>query len=296
MLLIFLDGVGIGPSDPRVNPFFATELPNLTAMLGGDLPTLAQPEIRGPGARSFPLDACLGTPGIPQSGTGQIALFTGLDAPALFGRHFGPWPPVRLRPRLEKENFLVRAVDGGATAAFANAYPEGYLETRDSRRVAVPPLAARAAGLLTRHAEALASDEAVASEILNDGWIEHLGLGDLPRVTAEEAGATLARIAGRHDLTVYAHYHTDQAGHRSGMEGAISALRRVDAFLGGIVERRAESALTVVVSDHGNIEDVRGGHTRNPALGLAIGRDVDTLELPSALTEVAEFVLARVGV
>jgi hypothetical protein len=88
-------------------------------------------------------------------------------------------------------------------------------------------------------------------------------------VTAEAAGRTLAGIARGATLTLFAHYHTDHAGHRGGMEGAVRALERVDAFLGGLLEAAGPSWI-VGCSDHGNIEDVRRGHTRNPALGFVL--------------------------
>ena len=101
--------------------------------------------------------------------------------------------------------------------AFANAYPRGWPGER--RRLAAPPLAARAAGLLNRHVEHLARGQAVASEIVNSGWQVHLGHEDLPEVTAVAAGTTLARIAASHDITFFAHYATDIAGHRGGWRG-----------------------------------------------------------------------------
>lgn len=209
--------------------------------------------------------------GLPQSGTGQATLLTGRNCAALHGHHFGPWVPVGLRELVQDESWLQRAVAGGLRAAFANAYPEDWPGTgAGRRRVAGPPLAARAAGLLTRHGRALARGEAVASEIVNAGWRRWLGERAAPRITPEEAGGVLAGIAADHDLTFFAHYATDTAGHRGGMAGAIAALERVDRFLAGVLAGLPAGATLVVVSDHGNVEDVRGGHTRNPALGLVV--------------------------
>lgn len=278
VLLLFLDGVGLGPDDPDVNPFLQAQLPTFSRLFGGTPPTLgllSSPDA-GPGTgRLLALDACLGVEGLPQSGTGQIALLTGHNAPRLFGRHFGPWPPVRLRPLLARHNLLSVAAERGQTVAFANAYPLGYPEGRDPRRVAAPPLAARAAGALTRHHDALARGEAVASEIVNEGWRRHLGFRDLPRIGPAEAGENLARIAAGARLTLYAHYRTDTAGHRGGMSGAVQALERVDAFLSGLLGALPDDMLLVLASDHGNMEDVRGGHTRNPALGMVLGANAD---------------------
>ena len=271
VLLVFLDGVGIGPADPEVNPFLNARIPTLHHLMGGVLPTLDAPVVDGGGGHSFPVDATLGVDGTPQSGTGQVALLTGESAAELYGRHFGPWTPVALRPLVEDHSVLKRVRQAGRSVAFANAYPKGWPGARGGRRIAGPPLAARGAGLLTRHEEALASGDAVSSEIVNDGWQRHLGHTTLPDVTAGEAGANLARIANRHDLTLYAHYATDTAGHRGRMEGAVAALERVDAFLEGVTTHLDNGALLLLVSDHGNLEDVRVGHTRNPSLGVAAG-------------------------
>ncbi len=309
----------MGPDDPEINPFVQASLPHLRHLLGGELPTHAGvapgTEIRpAPAAqlrvRYAPLDATLGVEGLPQSGTGQVALLTGVNAARRFGRHFGPWPPTSLRPLLASDNLLVRAAALGARVAFANAYPAGWPGSLPTRRHAAPPLAALAAGVLDRELEDLVQGRAVASEIVNDGWSRYTGREDLPRVSAVEAGRTLARLAREQDLTLFAHYSTDGAGHRGGMKGGVDALERVDAFLGGIVQEALEVACApgagglhlVVVSDHGNVEDVRGGHTRNPALAFemrveAPGGDppVWALEGASDLTGIAPGVLRLLG-
>lgn len=297
ILLLFLDGVGIGPSDPTINPFLHARIPNLRTLLGGEPPTLSMLEMENPGpAQLIPLDACMGVAGLPQSGTGQVSLLTGTNAPRDLGRHFGPWPPVHLRPTLERDNLLVRAARSGGSVIFANAYPENYPEGRNRRLVAAPPLAARAAGHLTRHHHHLREGQAVASEIVNDGWRVHLGHDDIPQITPEEAGENLARIAGDARLTLFAHYLTDLAGHRGGMVGGIDALERVDRFLGGLLTRLGSDTLLLLVSDHGNLEDIRGGHTRNPALGLAVGPGSHQLPPAPGLHQLAPAILGLLGV
>lgn len=243
------------------------------------MPSLGTPEREGRAdgrvARSAPVDATLGVDGTPQSGTGQATLLTGVNAAEAFGRHFGPWVPTALRPLVRNESVLVRAAELGHRTSFANAYPAGWEEARARRRVAGPPLAALGAGLMTRHAEHLARGEALTSEISNDGWIRHLGPPDLPRPTPREAGRTLAHIASPGGLTLFAHYSTDTVGHRGGMLEAVGALERVDAFLAGVLEALPAGHRMVVASDHGNIEEVGAGHTRNPALGVVVGAEGD---------------------
>jgi len=339
LLLVFLDGVGLAPGDPARNPLAAARLPRLAALRGGGPPVL---EAEGVGAAATlrGLDATLGVPGLPQSGTGQTALLTGADAPRLFGRHFGPWVPVALRPLVARDSILARARLAGRRVAFANAYPEELLAAaaaahpqeagrtrigpgpepagpapaaaddsagRTARQLgaarlagplrAGPPLAALGAGVLTRRTPELERGDAVASEIANDGWRERLARAHVPRITPDAAGANLARIAAGHDLTLFAHYATDAAGHHRELAPAVTALERVDAFLGAVLDSLPADVLLLVVSDHGNIEDVEAGHTRNPALCLAAGPGhAALLEGMASLRDVAGRVLHRLGV
>jgi len=277
----------------------APRTPTLVDLMGGAVPTLEDPcPAREGGDRggAFPLEATLDVEGTPQSGTGQVALLTGASAAELHGRHFGPWTPVSLRPLVEERSVLRRASAGGRTVAFANAYPRDWPGPAGGRRLAGPPLAARGAGVLDRHQEALAAGTAVASEILNEGWRRHLGLPELPRITAEEAGRNLARIAASADLTLFAHYATDTAGHAQDIDAATSALERVDAFLRGVLEAMTADTMLLVASDHGNLEDVRTGHTRNPALGLARGPGAERALALRDIREVAPLVLSLLAV
>lgn len=174
---------------------------------------------------------------------------------------------MALRPLVENESFLKRAVEGGASVAFANAYPRDWPGPRGGRAIAGPPLAAKGVGLLNRHEEHLATGEAVSSGLTNGGWRKFLGHDDVPEIDLEGAGRNLGSIAARHDLTLFAHYDTDTAGHAQDRAQAVAALERVDRFLGGVLETAGDQSI-LIVSDHGNIEDVRTGHTRNPALGV----------------------------
>jgi len=260
------------------------------------VPTVSEPSSAGAGGFAFPLRATLGVEGTPQSGTGQAALLTGESTAEIYGRHFGPWTPVRLRPLVEEASLLRRAADEGRPVAFANAYPRGWPGPRGGRRIAGPPLAARGAGVLDRHEEALAEGRAVSSEIVNDGWRRHLGHRSVPDVTPRTAGRNLAHICRDSDLTLYAHYATDTAGHEKDMDAAVAALERVDAFLGGLLEDVPADTLLLIASDHGNLEDVRGGHTLNPALGVARGPGAERAAGLSDIRQVTPFVLDELGV
>ncbi|HSJ32351.1 MAG TPA: alkaline phosphatase family protein, partial [Longimicrobiales bacterium] len=122
------------------------------------------------------------------------------------------------------------------------------------------------------------------------------GRRSLPIIDATSAGHNLARIAARHDLTLFAHYSTDYAGHQRDMQAAVEALEMLDAFLAGVIEGADDDLLIVIASDHGNIEDVRTGHTRNPALGMVVGNGHAELAARlRSLTDVTPAILAALS-
>ncbi len=298
LLLLFIDGIGLGDDDTAINPFAAARTPTFDALLGGSRVIAPSAGISTSRASLVALDATLGIPGLPQSGTGQTALFTGENAPELFGRHFGPWVPTPLRQLLAEKNVLTRLREKERSIAFANAYPEEVFSDakrgRDPLR-AGPPIVAIGAGVMNRHTPELQRGDAVASEIHNEGWRQHLKRTELPVVTPHDAGRNLARIAAQHDLTLFAHYTTDHVGHERDFDAAIAAVERVDEFLGGILA--ADEILEIILaSDHGNLEDVRTGHTMNPAVGLFVGdahrelaaRATSLLDVAPLILELAE--------
>ncbi len=277
MLLVFLDGVGFGEDDPVRNPLVVADLPTLRSLMGGRPPVLdaflGGPVVTGRGTIRL-IDAQLGVHGRPQSGTGQTALLTGVNAPARFGRHFGPWVPTALRELLIRVNLFSRAVQAGASVAFANAYPLGHMEAggRGVRRPGAFPLAAHSAGVLVRDERSVREGQALVSSITTDSWRRFVD-PESPRIDPVDAGRNLAAIACVNDLTVFAHYDTDYIGHRGGFDEAVEVIERVDAFLGGIVASLPDDVLLLLTSDHGNLEDVTVGHTSNAVPLIAVGRE-----------------------
>lgn len=304
VLFVFIDGVGLGDEDGEVNPVVNARMTRLRALLDGAAPTRTQDGLSTSHATLRGLDASLGVAGLPQSGTGQTALLTGQNAPQMFGRHFGPWVPVQLRQLVAMDSVLARAKNAGKRVAFANAYPEELVQQAAGVPLgrlpgplrAGPPLAALGAGLLERGTSALETGNAIASEITNDGWRTHLKRLSLPDISPRDAGSNLARIALQNDLTMFAHYATDTVGHRGDHAAAVTVLERVDAFLDGLLAELPGDVLLVVASDHGNIEDSRVGHTKNPALCLVAGNGhAEFAKSLVALTDVMPAILQRLS-
>ena len=279
VIFLFLDGVGIGEDNPAFNPLaaqgYASTYPTLAHLLGGAVPVLSTGRAAGPGAYLVPLDAQMGVTGRPQSATGQAALLTGLNAPALLGEHFGPRPDDRVRAILNRAGIFRRLAALGRRPFFCNAYPQRYFDVIRSgrRRLSAVPHAVVAGGQRLLTHEDLLAGRAIAADFTNQGWRDELGYLTAPIYRADEAGALLWQIAQPYDFLFFEHWMTDVYGHDQALDPAVAMLQRFDSFLGGLVAAAdLANTLIIVASDHGNVEDCRHGkHTTNPALGLLIG-------------------------
>jgi 2,3-bisphosphoglycerate-independent phosphoglycerate mutase len=267
VIMLFLDGVGIGRKNPRVNPMFVASMPNLRKLLGGELPTRGKRAWHGAQVTVMPVDATLGVAGLPQSGTGQTALFTGVNAARLVGKHFGPYPYSTLRPVIEAHSIFTRLVHAGRSACFANAYPQKFFDYIERRRtrMTVTNYSCLTAGIPLRRVDHLEEGTAVSADITGAAW-PGLGHPGVRPITPAEAGARLARLSRAYDFVLFEYWRTDHEGHARSMEGAVSALEMIDEMLGGIIgSADLASTMLVITSDHGNMEDLSTKtHTLNP--------------------------------
>jgi hypothetical protein len=270
ILFLFLDGVGIGARD-ETNPFTRAQLPVLRELLGG-LPFLDAPRLENRRACVMPLDANLGVAGLPQSGTGQTTLLTGINAAEQLGEHYGPYPDARLLALLN-DNLFHRLQVLGKRVAFANAYPPIFFErmARGTDRRSAMAQAAGMAHVPYRTRDDLAHSRAVSMSLTNERWPNHHN--PPPIITPFAAGQNLARLANDHDFTLFEFALTDIAGHRPARMSAVTILERLDEFLGGVLDGfNLRDSLLLITSDHGNIEDsTTKQHTRNPVPAIIVG-------------------------
>jgi hypothetical protein len=287
LLLLFVDGVGLGPRSAD-NPFSAVATPAFERLLGG--PLTRERVGRHGEVQLRAVDACLGVPGLPQSGTGQTALFTGVNAPLLVGRHVVAFPGPRLRRALVDHGVLRRARELGLDCLFANAFSQRYYELLDRRRLrrSASVVLAESAGLRLRDLDDLLANRALTWDIERDLFARS-DREPVERIDAASAGRHLHDLASSHDLTLYETFLTDLAGHRRGPLAPEDAVRRLDALLGGLLEASAGGPLTIVLtSDHGNLEESgHRRHTRNPVPLLAWGPNAAVFAEARALTDVA---------
>jgi len=269
VLLIFVDGVGIGKRDPHRNACAWPGLSIFNRFLDAESPPLPY------GGAWRGLDACLGVSGIPQSATGQTAFMTGENAPARLGRHLNGFPNAALRDMLYRKSLLRDLRQQGKRVAFLNAYrPEWFVigERLRQRYSSVTTVANLAAGLPFFSTRDIRERRSVYQEFTNRLLVQR-GL-DVPLFTPEEAGRVVAANAATYDFSLFEYFQTDRAGHKCSLSLAYAELQKLECFLLALLRHfDLARSLVMVVSDHGNLEDsIRRGHTTNPAILLAWGK------------------------
>lgn len=277
---MFLDGVGIGKHDPAINPFFAARLPALRSMFDGQLPSLRRRHLAHANATLLPLDATLGVEGLPQSGTGQTALFTGVNGAKHVGRHFGPHPYSTLRPIIEEMNIFRQVLRTKRNVCFANAFPQRFFDYINQKRsrMTVTTMSCVMAGVPLLGANDLELGRGISADITNAGW-PGLGYPTMRMIEPSEAGRRLVHLTEEYDFVLFEYWKTDHAGHSMKMAEAVDALERFDAMLSGILQSLdVNTTLLVITSDHGNIEDMSTKtHTRNPVPAILYGCGQDVI-------------------
>jgi len=287
VLLLFVDGIGLGEPDPETNPFARARLDRLR--LFRDRPS---PD---PAAILVPTDACMGVEGLPQSATGLTAILSGVNASAAVGRHVPGCCIPSLTALLDGRSLFSRVKAAGGSSTFANAYTPAYLENLP-RFVSVSTTAVRQAGLPFRTLEDLRRGEAVYHDFSNR-LLPDRGY-PIPSLTPQEAGTRLARLAQQHTFTMYEHFLTDIVGHSRNMGRAVELVESLEAFLDAVLARIDLSGhLVILTSDHGNLEDLSTNqHTRNPVPTLAWGRGASEVAARIAiLADIAPAILRHLG-
>jgi hypothetical protein len=270
VVLIFVDGLGVGDKDPERNP--------MASVGGGCLSVFSNGEAGRPCFEGVvrPLDACLGFEGLPQSATGQTALLTGVNAVEALGYHLFGFPNQTLRDIILDRSLLKQVTARGMRAAFLNAFRPRFFEMGDEVWEKVPLSVTtwvnHAAGLPFFTLDDVAAERSIYQEFTNTG-LRQRGF-DVPIFTPARAGAILAERSRDFDLLLYEYFRTDAAGHSRDMTRAEEEILRLEEFLHAFLQRvDLDETLVILTSDHGNIEDLSvRGHTRNPALTLLWGR------------------------
>lgn len=290
VIFIFIDGVGIGQPSGQ-NPFYLDEYPAFQELSGGNI--FQGGHVIEKEEHVFkPIDANLGVEGLPQSGTGQTSLFTGINASKAIGKHFGPFPHSGIKPFLKKESIFHKALELGKKPYFMNAYPPIFFKHAQKRnRWSCTTLMTKSAGLPLNTTADILEEKALTAEIVQNAWREKLNI-EVPKITPSDAAKRLLNIVPEYDLVLYEYYLTDKAGHTQKKEDAIRVLTPLDEFLSVIIDQKRPEDVLVITSDHGNLEDLSTKtHTRNKVPLFVIGKKASVFNTITGLTDLKDRIM-----
>ncbi len=282
VIFIFLDGVGIGEKDRTANPVYATQQQVLARLIDN--------------AR-FQADASMGVEGLPQSATGQTALFTGINAPKVLNRHLSGQPTISLKKVIYKSNIFSALVKMGYKVTSSNVYRDEYLENmlnvKDRKhRPSVTSVMSMAAGIEFRTVNEFINENGVYHDITGE-TLKESGY-EVDTVTPKRAAQNLYRLSRNYDFTLYEHFLTDIQGHKADFGEAVDLIDRLDNFFEELMKQMDfEEDVLIMTSDHGNIEDVSvHTHTMNKVPVIVLGKKAENIKTQvHSLTDIMPFVL-----
>lgn len=275
ILMIFLDGIGLGDDNPQTNPFAVAHMPTLIALSNGKRWLRDTGRQESQRAIFIPTDPRLGVAGRPQSGSGQAAILTGRNVPQIIGEHYGPKPNAATRQLLAEDNFFKQVKRAGKKAALLDAYPPGLhhdIARGKTLRSSIQQ-ATFEAGQNLFGMDELISRRALTPEWTGESWRRYLKLDATPVYEPDEAGRLLVEMSREYDFAFHSHWMTDMVGHRGPFERGVELLELFDGVMAGVLEAwNDDEGLVIVTSDHGNMEVIGNrNHTENDIPTLVIG-------------------------
>lgn len=280
MLFLFVDGLGLAPAGAD-NPVNDALCPTLNRFIR---------------EQGHPIDACLDVPGLPQSATGQAALFTGINAARRMGRHVEGFPGPSLRALVAADNIFLTLTRRGHHCRFADAFLADTIEEIRARRFqSVTTTAALTCPEVICLRPDLLANQAVCHDITRETLAARGYHG--PTLAPQVAAEQLVQIALSFDFTLYEYFQTDRAGHTGDPSAVAGVLGLLDRFLERIWSLARETGLLLVLtSDHGNIECACSqGHTRNPVPLAAIGPGAESLRDTASLLDITPALVRLLG-
>lgn len=285
VFFVFVDGIGVGENSPD-NPLCSDELKSFSYFTGMSGVHNKCKERVEKGILFKPINANLDVDGLPQSGTGQVTLFSGKNASKLLGRHFGPFPHSKIKPLLQKGSLFHQVVDLGMKPFFINAYPDLFFKHAKKRnRWSATTLMTRAADIPLNRLDDVSNEKAITAEIIQSVWRNKLNL-DVPQIQPSDASKRVLNALEMYDLVLFEYYLTDKAGHQMERGMADQVLRVLDDFLYEIIQQMEDKDTLVLTSDHGNLEDLSiKTHTRNP-VPLFVKGDIEPFRKAESILDI----------
>lgn len=237
------------------------------------------------------IDPSSGVKGLPQSGSGQTSLFSGVDGPLILGRHIPNFPSFTLKKHLAVHSVIKDFTDHDLRASLLNSYSPFYLEkiVPRGRFISASTLTQLASGRDLLTFRELARGEGLYMDITGDFLRQARESGDPKFMSGDwtgidrdaledgwepaERGAKLVEIGHNYDMVLFEYFLTDKVGHDQNLDQAKIILSIIEEFVENAIDHLGPDDLLLLSSDHGNLEDCSTNtHTHNAVPLIAAGQ------------------------
>lgn len=296
MVLFFIDGLGMGKDNESINPLISEENSLFEKILGTKLVERECP-LRIKNGALIPTDATLGVEGIPQSATGQTTIFTGINAAKELGSHFSAYPPPTLAKIIEEHSVVKKLKEKSIRATSANLYSTEFFEKRENsgrNLFPVTTLSVMAASEKFRFYGDYANDMAVYTDITNQ-LLRERGK-NIPLITGEKAATNIKNILSENNFVFFEYYISDTYGHACDRKKIYNCVKILNEFVYNLWNIIKDEASLVIISDHGNIEDISiQTHTFNKVPCIVLSKEKTVVKEAesriNSLTDITPFIL-----
>ena len=269
VVFIFIDGIGIGKHDES-NPLIDLSFRWLSYMDGSHQNVISDDFV------FKSIDASLGLPGLPQSSTGQTALFTGVNPIPTVNGHISGFPTVALRGIISEFSIFKQIEDLGIETLFANAYHKEYFLRKPSMYSATTHAVFAKRDMNFRNLDHLRRREAVFADVTNEYLINE-GY-DIEKILPEEAASVLMKLSKKYRFLLFEIPFLDGLAHKMMKDRLITSLYNIDRLIAATVNKIKNNTVMIISSDHGNLEDLSSkSHTTNPVPLMIWGRGADKI-------------------
>jgi 2,3-bisphosphoglycerate-independent phosphoglycerate mutase len=281
---IFIDGIGMGKYDPNSNPFSRFAQGIFSPLGGKSIQDANLPPLQG-NLHIQKTDAHMGVPGIPQSATGQTAIWTGINGAKTLGRHVSGFPTITLRKIISQYSMLKVLGQNNLKADFLNCFTSPYLKHVEEKPklVSASTLVQLASMRPLKTMDDLRNDRGLymdlTHDILKQIAKDFLPIDD-PLLSPRDPkilGSSIFQMFVDYDLTIYEYFLTDKVGHAMDWDKARIIIENLENFFFGILSNfDIEKDTMIITSDHGNLEDLsQKNHSENPVPTILYGKYAD---------------------
>ena len=266
----FIDGIGFGENDESKNPYAKFAKGFFLPLANKPVPENSKLQ----NAVYLKTDASMGVKGLPQSATGQTAIWTGIKAPEILNRHVSGYPSFTLRKIINELSCIKILDERNKKVAFLNAYSPVYFShvVNKPKLISASTMIQLASKIPLLKLESILEDKGIFMDI-NHQFLREFAKDFLdqshPLMQLRDpylVGKNVTKNYLEHDLVLFEYFLTDKMGHDQNWETLQTITNTVEKFIEGVIDSMDEKKdLLIITSDHGNSEDLTTNtHTKNP--------------------------------